>query len=851
MTKNVRVIISGGGTGGHIFPAVSIANAIKEKLPTAEILFVGAEGRMEMEKVPAAGYSIIGLPIQGLYRSLTLKNIKVIAKAISSLSKAKKIIKDFKPDIAIGVGGYASGPLLWQASSMGIPTLIQEQNSYAGVTNKLLAKKASKICVAYQNMDRFFPADRIIYTGNPVRQNLLDGVYKKEEGYKNFGLDPMKKTILVVGGSLGARTINESLKLGLENIASEKNIQVIWQTGKFYIEDVKKSIEEFTASKGITLENLYVSDFIPNMDLAYSIADLVVSRAGASSISELSLLKKACILVPSPNVSEDHQRKNAMALVEKDAAIMITDDKSREELVGCMLELVKNEEQLNSLRTNITSFACPAAAEQIAIEVFKTIGITDPAILSNRKSTKPEPKKAKKKQSNKRYFFLGIGGIGMSAIARYFHKQGHLVAGYDLTKTPLTEKLEEEGINIHYKDNISLVPVKFMDRDNTVVIYTPAVPDNMSEKVFFKEGNFTMLKRSEILGELTDGKKALCVAGTHGKTTTSTMLSHILNQRAEKVNAFLGGISKNYESNLIVSSSDHVVVEADEYDRSFLRLKPNMAIVTATDADHLDIYGTKEELLRTFAEFTSLIEENGVLVMKKGIEMVPNTKESVKVYTYSGTEKADFYAENIVIENGELYFDFVGIKGKIEKVQLGVPVMINVENAVAAMAIAQLNGMSATTIKKAVQTFKGSMRRFDIRVKNEKVVYIDDYAHHPEEIKACVDSIRALYPDKRICGIFQPHLYSRTKDFYAEFAESLSKLDDVIVLDIYPARELPIKGVTSNLIHRKIKGKKSVLCKKDECLEELKHHNFDVLITIGAGNIDQLVNPITEYLNNL
>lgn len=851
MTKNVRVIISGGGTGGHIFPAVSIANAIKEKLPTAEILFVGAEGRMEMEKVPAAGYSIIGLPIQGLYRSLTLKNIKVIAKAISSLSKAKKIIKDFKPDIAIGVGGYASGPLLWQASSMGIPTLIQEQNSYAGVTNKLLAKKASKICVAYQNMDRFFPADRIIYTGNPVRQNLLDGVNKKEEGYKNFGLDPMKKTILVVGGSLGARTINESLKLGLEKIASEKNIQVIWQTGKFYIEDVKKSIEEFTASKCITLENLYVSDFIPNMDLAYSIADLVVSRAGASSISELSLLKKACILVPSPNVSEDHQRKNAMALVEKDAAIMITDDKSREELVGSMLELVKNEEQLNSLRTNITSFACPAAAEQIAIEVFKTIGITDPAILSNRKSTKPEPKKAKKKQSNKRYFFLGIGGIGMSAIARYFHRQGHLVAGYDLTKTPLTEKLEEEGINIHYKDNISLVPVKFMDRDNTVVIYTPAVPDDMSEKVFFKEGNFTMLKRSEILGELTDGKKALCVAGTHGKTTTSTMLSHILNQRAEKVNAFLGGISKNYESNLIVSSSDHVVVEADEYDRSFLRLKPNMAIVTATDADHLDIYGTKEELLRTFAEFTSLIEENGVLVMKKGIEMVPNTKESVKVYTYSGTEKADFYAKNIVIENGELYFDFVGIKGKIEKVQLGVPVMINVENAVAAMAIAQLNGMSATTIKKAVQTFKGSMRRFDIRVKNEKVVYIDDYAHHPEEIKACVDSIRALYPDKRICGIFQPHLYSRTKDFYAEFAESLSKLDDVIVLDIYPARELPIKGVTSNLIHRKIKGKKSVLCKKDECLQELKHHNFDVLITIGAGNIDQLVNPITEYLNNL
>jgi UDP-N-acetylmuramate--alanine ligase len=847
MAKSVRVIISGGGTGGHIFPAVSIANAIKDKMPTAEILFVGAEGRMEMEKVPAAGYSIIGLPIQGLYRSLTLKNIKVIAKAISSLKKAKKIIKDFKPDIAIGVGGYASGPLLWQASSMGIPTLIQEQNSYAGVTNKLLAKKASKICVAYQNMDRFFPAESIIYTGNPVRQNLLEGIDKKEEGYNKFNLDPAKRTILVVGGSLGARTLNESLLQGLEKITSDKDIQVIWQTGKFYIEEIKKSVAEM----GINTDNLYISDFIPNMDLAYSIADLVVSRAGASSISELSLLKKACILVPSPNVSEDHQRKNAMALVEKDAAIMITDDKSREELVNSMLSLVKDEERLSSIREHITSFACPAAAEQIAIEVFKTIGITDPAIISKRKSATPQPKKAKKKESNKRYFFLGIGGIGMSAIARYFHKQGHLVAGYDLTKTPLTEKLEEEGINIHYKDNISLVPVKFMDRENTVVIYTPAVPDDMSEKVFFKEGNFTMLKRSEILGELTEGKKALCVAGTHGKTTTSTMLAHILNQRAEKVNAFLGGISKNYESNLIVSHADQVVVEADEYDRSFLRLKPSMAIITATDADHLDIYGTKEELLKTFAQFTSLIEENGVLVMKKGLEMVPDVKESVKVYEYSGTEKADFYAENILIENGELYFDFVGLGKRIEKVQLGVPVMINVENAVAAMAIAMLNGMSANTIKNAVQTFKGSVRRFDIKVKNERKVYIDDYAHHPEEIKACVDSIRSLYPDKRICGIFQPHLYSRTKDFASEFAESLSKLDDVIVLDIYPARELPIKGVTSNLIHKKIKGRKSVLCKKEECLEELKRHNFDVLITIGAGNIDQLVNPITEYVNKL
>lgn len=867
MAKQVRVIISGGGTGGHIFPAISIAGAIKEKFPSAEILFVGAEGRMEMEKVPAAGYSIVGLPIQGLYRSFTLKNIKVIAKAISSLTKAKKIIKDFNPDIAIGVGGYASGPLLWQAASMGIPTLIQEQNSYAGITNKLLAKKANKICVAYQNMDRFFPDHKIIYTGNPVRQNLLEGLDKKDEAYKHFNLDPSKKTILVVGGSLGARTINESITLGLDKIVAEKDVQIIWQTGKFYIEDIRRNISEYTSKVGEeALKNLYISDFIPNMDLAYAIADLVVSRAGASSISELSLLEKACLLVPSPNVSEDHQRKNAMALVEKNAAIMITDDKSRDELVNCMLDLVNNDKKLSSLRKNIVSFACPAAAEQIALEVFKTIGVTIPTPTAKQNKTVKKQKVEEststsipaiktnsitKNANKKRYFFLGIGGIGMSAIARYFHKQGHLVAGYDLTKTPLTAQLEQEGINIHYEDNISHIPVKFMDRDNSIIIYTPAVPDDMSEKVFFKEGGFTMLKRSEILGELTEGKQALCVAGTHGKTTTSTLLAHILYQRAEKVNAFLGGISKNYESNLIISHADQVVVEADEYDRSFLRLKPSMAIITATDADHLDIYGTKEELLNTFSDFTSLIEEGGYLVMKKGIEMQPKVKESVKVYTYSINEEADFYAENIVIEDGELYFDFVGLGNKIEKVKLGVPIKINVENAVAAMAIAMINRMSPNNIKKAVETFKGNQRRFDIKVKNEKFVYIDDYAHHPEEIKACVDSIRLLYPDKRICGIFQPHLYTRTRDFADEFAESLSKLDDIIILDIYPAREKPIKGVNSSLIKKKIGGRKSKVCKKENCLEELKSHKFDILITIGAGNIDQLVKPITAYLNTL
>ena len=866
-TTNKRILISGGGTGGHIFPAVSIANAIKEAYPNSEILFVGAEGRMEMEKVPAAGYNIIGLPIQGLYRSLTPKNFTVIKNLFKSLSKAKDIIADFKPDIAIGVGGYASAPVLYQAAKQGIPTLIQEQNSYAGITNKILGKKAKKICVAYDHMERFFPAQNIVMTGNPVRQNLLKIKDHSNEAYQFFNFSPKKKTLLIIGGSLGARTINESILKDLELLymVHQNDLQVIWQTGKFYIEDIKKK------TSALPIKNMVITDFIARMDLAYSIADLVISRAGASSISELSLLRKPCLLVPSPNVSEDHQTKNALALVERKAAVMVSDKEAPQQLLNKTIELIQNKEQLAELSENIAYFARPYAANSIANEVFQLIDLPTIDVKENTSAEIQSEEQAEKEvvemnvattrseiQENtskkmRQYYFLGIGGIGMSAIARYFHQKGHLVGGYDLTRTPLTQALEDEGIKIHYDDNISLIPVRFMDIENTVVVYTPAIPANHSELEFFTKGHFTLLKRSEILGELTHGQNALCVAGTHGKTTTSTLLAHLLNQREQKVNAFLGGIAKNYDTNLLTSKqSNDVVVEADEYDRSFLRLTPEMAIITATDADHLDIYGSHEELLKGFADFTSLIKPGGTLVVKKGLELVPNTNPAVTVYQYSSTEKADFYAENIVTQNGQLFFDFISPKGRIEQVELGVPVLINVENAVAAMAIAQLNGTTDEELRAGVASFKGNKRRFDIQVKNNKYVYLDDYAHHPAEIEACVKSIRHLYPDKKICGVFQPHLYTRTRDFAGEFAQSLSQLDDVILLDIYPARELPIKGVTTELIAKNIKHKNITICSPKEALvEELKNHTFDVLLTIGAGNIDQEVPKVTQYIESL
>lgn len=376
--QKIRLIISGGGTGGHIFPAISIANAIKELRPSAEILFVGAEGRMEMQRVPDAGYKIIGLPVAGFDRKRLWKNFAVLVKLVRSQWKARCIIKEFHPQVVVGVGGYASGPTLKMAGMMGIPTLIQEQNSYAGVTNKLLAKKADKICVAYEGMEKFFPAEKIIMTGNPVRQSLLTHLTSHEEAIRNFGLNPAKKTILILGGSLGARTINQTLTAELESIRANFDIQFIWQTGKIYINQVREAI---TAATGEpvrqphipAIPNLYVTDFIKDMAQAYAAADLVISRAGAGSISEFCLLHKPVILVPSPNVAEDHQTQNALALVNKGAAIFVKDAEANEKLLPTALETVTNAEKLKSLSENIAALALPDSATIIAREVLKLI----------------------------------------------------------------------------------------------------------------------------------------------------------------------------------------------------------------------------------------------------------------------------------------------------------------------------------------------------------------------------------------------------------------------------------------------------------------------------------------------
>ncbi len=450
----------------------------------------------------------------------------------------------------------------------------------------------------------------------------------------------------------------------------------------------------------------------------------------------------------------------------------------------------------------------------------------------------------------KSVYFIGAGGIGMSALVRYFLSKGKKVAGYDRTPSELTEKLIQEGADIHYQEDINEIPAECKDKEHTLVVYTPAIPSTHQEFQFFEKNGFTMEKRAQVLGTITRSSKGLCVAGTHGKTTTSTMAAHLLHQSHVECNAFLGGISKNYGTNLLLSDkSERVVIEADEFDRSFHWLSPYMAVVTATDPDHLDIYGTKEAYLESFTQFTSLIQPGGVLILHEGLEMKPNVQDGVTTYTYS-REKGDFHAENIRIGNGEIYIDFVSPKGAIRDIRLGVPVSINIENGIAAMALAQLNGMTDEEIKAGMDSFRGVVRRFDFQIKNDKVVFLTDYAHHPSEIKQSALSIRELYRNKKITALFQPHLYTRTRDFYKDFAESLSLFDKVILTEIYPAREKPIPGVTSELIYENLKqGVEKRLCRKEEVPEVIKDESIEVLILLGAGDLDKYVPQICEILN--
>lgn len=448
----------------------------------------------------------------------------------------------------------------------------------------------------------------------------------------------------------------------------------------------------------------------------------------------------------------------------------------------------------------------------------------------------------------KAVYFIGAGGIGMSAIARYFLHLGVVVAGYDKTPSALTAQLEKEGMLIHYEENVDEIPHVCRDKASCLVIYTPAIPADHAELTWYREQGFEVLKRAQVLGMLTRTHKGVCVAGTHGKTTTSTMCAHIMHQSHVDCNAFLGGISKNYGTNYILSESDYVVIEADEFDRSFHWLRPWMTVITSTDPDHLDIYGTKEAYLESFRHYTELIQPGGALVIHTNLEMQANVPDGVKTYTYSRDE-GDFHAENVKIENGEITFDVVSPLENIKGVRLGQPVPINIENGIGAIALAQLNGCTAEEIKYGMASYHGVERRFDFKIRNERHVLLSDYGHHPMEVMQCAKSLKELYAGRKITAIFQPHLYTRTRDFHKDFADALSLFDEVILTEIYPAREQPIPGVTSQIIYDNLKpGVTKGLIQKADVLEMVKNRDFDVLVTLGAGDLDNMVPQIQKII---
>ena len=454
----------------------------------------------------------------------------------------------------------------------------------------------------------------------------------------------------------------------------------------------------------------------------------------------------------------------------------------------------------------------------------------------------------------KNIYFLGIGGIGMSALARYFNASGKKVSGYDKTSTPLTEELINEGIKIHFKDDIKFISEEIIkgNVNESLIIYTPAIPPAHLELNYFISNSFSIKKRSEVLGMITENTFTIAVAGTHGKTTTSSMIAHILKSSGINCFAFLGGIAKNYNTNLLLGnpnlSEKYFVVEADEYDRSFLSLKPTISVITSMDADHLDIYGSENYMIESYRMFAQNLKNDGKLIYKKGLPVIDlNLAKS----DYDVNGSADYSAQNIRIGEHRYHFDWKNSTVLIKDITTDMPGLHNVENAIAAIAVAKMLKISEDKIKKALSTYSGVKRRFDYRLRSPKVVYIDDYAHHPEELRACISSVRELYPGRKIIGIFQPHLFTRTRDFAEGFAKSLSMLNTLILLDIYPAREEPISGITSEIIFNKVSTADKVLCHKENVIDELRKRECDVVLTLGAGDIDQLVNPITDYLKQL
>ena len=815
----IRIVLSGGGTGGHVYPAIAIADAFKNLPYEVDILFIGAKGKVEMKLVPEAGYSIVGLPIRGLQRRFTLSNFWFPFRLFASLLKAFWVVRSFKPDAVIGLGGFASGPCLKVAQWLNIPTYLQEQNAAPGLTNRLLAEKTRMAFVAYPNMERYFTKTRLKITGNPIR-TVVDLSHSKSESCTFFGLNSEHPVVFLTGGSLGAKTLNESMALSLTQF-KEKGIQVIWQVGAAYYEEYKSYASD----------TVKVMAYVKRMDLAYAAANIIVARAGASTISELAIVAKPSILIPSPNVTEDHQNKNAQAVVDSGAVVKISDENARENLGSTVIDLLEDVSQQRVLSSAIEAYAKPYAGNEIVRTILKEQCL--PGYLHQEDVSQ-----------RRHVFFIGIGGSGMNTLAHYFLDQGVNVSGYDRNESSITNHLKSRGAQI------SNTLEGTLDNSIDLVVYTPAInKKNPILREALQRPSLTVLKRSECLGLLTKNRTTIAVAGSHGKTTITSMIAHIFMANNQPITGFIGGQLIGKEGGL-VGQGDVFLVEADEFDRSFLHLSPNTAVISTIDADHLEIYGDLQGVQKGFESFVRRISCDGHLVLGPNVEISQHCNSTLQRESY-GEPSSDWMITDVQWK-GEVFF--FGIQKDQKKYNGKLPLggMHNVKNALAAIAAAEKHDVSIEDAVKALATFPGVKRRFQVIAGGVDWTYIDDYAHHPSEISALIQGLRSMQPSWPVTVIFQPHLYSRTQALADQFAEALSGADQVILLPIYPAREEPIAGVESELIARNVNVPcRTVLHSKEEVLSLLDTLDKGFIVSAGAGDISSLIPSIQKQLERI
>lgn len=800
-----RVMISGGGTGGHIFPALAIADALVQRHPGVEIRFVGAKGRMEMQRVPAAGYPITGLWISGLARKEMWRNASFPFKVMFSLIRSYLMIRSFRPEVVIGTGGFASGPLLFVANQMGIPTLIQEQNSYPGITNKWLSSKADSICVAYDGLSRWFPEAKIVLTGNPIRRLLLQPLPECSHARANWGLKKDVFTVLILGGSLGARAINEAVQQAIEPLG-DASIQILWQCGQLYYKHLHTEIED---------GHVRLHAFISDMPSAYAAADLVVSRAGAGTLSELAVIGKPSILIPSPNVAEDHQTHNARSLEQVGGAVLLPEAEAHR-LADTIIELSHHPERLSEMAASLASWAKPRATEDIVDEVERISGV-EPEVI----------------------FFMGIGGAGMSALAQHLRQSGYPVAGYDRTPTPITDRLMGLGIPIQFETSPQLLPD--WDFSKGRIIYTPAIPSTHPLMRHFSAMGVPMEKRAAVLAQWSKRMPTLAVAGTHGKTTASALLAHVLHRMNQKITAFVGGWMQGFDSNYVHTGSDWAVMEADEFDRSFLQLHPKASLITSVDPDHLDIYSDEADFQHAFVQYASQVQEAVVVAEDVAID---------GALRYGMQETCDYRITSLQLDVAQSQFALVTPTGQKFTVRIPLPGAHNAMNAAGVMALLIEQGFDAHEVASAFETFKGIHRRYQIHVHQPQRFYVDDYAHHPTAIHAIIDAVQASFPDQSITVVFQPHLFTRTRDFLNGFASSLDRAQTVYIPEIYPAREEPIAGITSQAIADRMRRAQVRVADWEDIFSDIEKQIPSILVTMGAGDIANRVPRFKQLMQS-